>query len=51
VGHKTDFDSQRFLDELEALGSLTEGQEAQLRRQIRTLVPTYAPPAEVANAL
>ncbi|MBQ3215966.1 MAG: polysaccharide biosynthesis protein [Oscillospiraceae bacterium] len=51
VGHKIDFDSQRFLDELEALGSLTEGQEAQLRRQIRTLVPTYAPPAEVANAL
>ena len=49
VGHKIDFDHEWFFEELETLGKLTEGQEAQLRRQIRKLVPTYAPPVEAAR--
>ncbi len=48
VGHKIDFDHEWFLSELEKLRSLSEGQEDQLRRQIRSLVPTYAPPREKA---
>ncbi len=43
VGHKTDFDQAQFLSGLQALSALEEGQEEELRRRLRTLVPTYAP--------
>ena len=46
VGHKIDFDRDWFYAELDELSGLTEGQEQLLRRKIRTLVPTYAPPKE-----
>ena len=47
VGHKLDFDQSRLLAELEELSRLEEGQEYRLRRQLRDLVPTYTPPAEL----
>ncbi len=47
VGHKLDFDQNCLLAELEELSRLEEGQEYQLRRQLRALVPTYTPPAEL----
>ena len=47
VGQKLDFDQSRLLAELEGLSRLEEGQEYELRRQLRTLVPTYTPPAEL----
>jgi FlaA1/EpsC-like NDP-sugar epimerase len=47
VGHKLDFDQNCLLAELEELSWLEEGQEYQLRRQLRALVPTYTPPAEL----
>ena len=49
VGHKIDFDQKWFFEELTQLGKLTEGQEQQLRQKIRTLVPTYLPPKEMAG--
>ena len=50
VGHKLSFDRDQFLAELDSLRTLEEGQEALLRRQLRQLVPTYAPPAEAVHA-
>ncbi|MBQ9762512.1 MAG: polysaccharide biosynthesis protein [Oscillospiraceae bacterium] len=49
VGHKIDFDQDRFLAQLQELERLTEGQEADLRRRLRSIVPTYAPPAEAVQ--
>ena len=49
IGQKTDFDQIRFKAGLAALGELQEGQEDLLRRQLRQLVPTYAPPSEVVH--
>ncbi len=46
VGHKINFDSDWFFAGLDELSKLTEGQDQKLREQIRTLVPTYAPPKE-----
>ena len=43
VGQKIHFDHARFMEGLEALHDLSEGQEDALRRQIRALVPTYSP--------
>ena len=49
IGHKISFDQEEFLAGLAELSRLTEGQEAQLRRQIKSIVPTYAPPAEAVQ--
>ena len=49
IGHKLDFDQSQFQASLTGLRELEEGQEAQLRRQLRLLVPTYAPPAETVH--
>ncbi|MBQ7344803.1 MAG: polysaccharide biosynthesis protein [Oscillospiraceae bacterium] len=49
VGQKIDFDQERFLEDLKALSELTEGQEDQLRQRMRSIVPTYAPPAEAVR--
>ena len=49
IGHKIDFDNDRFYTELDALKQLTEGQEDILRRRIKTLVPTYVLPADKAQ--
>lgn len=43
VGHAIDFDHDWFFAELDQLAALTEGQDRQLRQQIRKLVPTYTP--------
>lgn len=50
IGHKLSFDRNQFLADLDSLRALEEGQEAQLRRQLRSLVPTYTPPAEAVHA-
>ena len=49
IGQKTDFDPVRFRAELDTLRKLEEGQDALLRRQLRVMVPTYAPPAETVH--
>ena len=49
VGQKIDFDQKQFLEDLQELAELTEGQESQLRQRMRSIVPTYAPPAETAR--
>ena len=49
IGHKIDFDTQLLQEELDAMRQLKEGQESQLRRHIKALVPTYVLPAEKAN--
>ena len=46
IGHKIDFDTRLLQDELNAMKQLQEGQEAQLRRHVKKLVPTYVLPAE-----
>ncbi len=46
IGQKIDFDVDEFHAQLEALRELTEGQESLLRSRIKTLVPTYTPPAQ-----
>ncbi len=43
IGHKLEFDQDRFFARLDALHELQEGQEYALRHQLRELVPTYAP--------
>jgi FlaA1/EpsC-like NDP-sugar epimerase len=50
IGQKTDFDAQRFLEDLESLRQLEEGQEALLRRQIGHIVPTYTPPKQTVHS-
>ncbi len=50
VGQKTVFDHANFTHELEALRTLPEGQDAELRRHIRLLVPTYNPTEESSVA-
>ena len=50
IGQKTDFDTQRFLEDLESLRQLEEGQEALLRRQIGHMVPTYIPPKQTVHS-
>ena len=49
IGQKTDFDPVRFRAELDTLRKLEEGQDALLCRQLRVMVPTYAPPAETVH--
>ena len=46
IGQKIDFDVDEFHAQLESLRELTEGQESLLRGRIKTLVPTYTPPAQ-----
>ena len=46
IGQKIDFDVDEFHAQLESLRELTEGQESLLRSRIKTLVPTYTPPAQ-----
>ncbi len=43
VGKKTPFDHAAFLQRLEALRALQEGQHDELRRQLQQIVPTYHP--------
>lgn len=50
IGHKTEFDQNDLQAGLDALRALEEGQEALLRRQLRMMVPTYAPTAEAVHA-
>ena len=50
IGHKTEFDQNDLQAGLDALRALEEGQEALLRRQLRLMVPTYAPTAEAVHA-
>jgi FlaA1/EpsC-like NDP-sugar epimerase len=49
IGHKIDFDTRLLQSELAAMSQLQEGQEEQLRRHVKTLVPTYVLPAERVN--
>ena len=49
IGHKIDFNQDRFQADLQELARLTEGQEDILRLRLKSLVPTYAPPAEAAR--
>ncbi len=49
IGHKIDFDQARFQADMQELARLTEGQEDLLRLRLKSLVPTYAPPAEAAR--
>ena len=49
IGHKIDFNNQLLLKELSAMRQLQEGQEELLRKHIKSLVPTYALPAEKAQ--
>ena len=49
VGQKIDFDQERFLADLQVLSELTEGQEGELRKHLRSIVPTYTPSAEKAR--
>lgn len=46
IGHKIDFDNAQLYQQLDALKTLTEGQDSLLRQQIKALVPTYVIPAE-----
>ena len=50
IGQKTDFDTQRFLEDLESLRQLEEGQDALLRRQMSQIVPTYTPPRQTVHS-
>ena len=45
VGKKIDFDQKKFLNDLNRLSQLTQDQEVLLRELMRSVVPTYTPPA------
>lgn len=45
VGRKIDFDQKKFLNDLNRLSQLTQDQEVLLRELMRSVVPTYTPPA------
>ena len=49
IGHKIDFDQTRFVEGLQGLRELEEGQDALLRSRLRSLVPTYAPSSETVG--
>ena len=51
VGQKIPFDQKRFLDGLDALKSLEEGQDEQLRTYLQQIVPTYHPAEQTAAAV
>ena len=51
VGQKIPFDQKRFLDGLNALKSLEEGQDEQLRTYLQQIVPTYHPAEQTAAAV
>ena len=50
IGKKTDFDTEKFLEELMDLAELKEDQESLLRAQLRHLVPTYVPAGEAVHS-
>jgi FlaA1/EpsC-like NDP-sugar epimerase len=50
VGKKTDFNTEKFLEELMELAELEEEQEVLLRTRLRHLVPTYAPTGEAVHS-
>lgn len=50
VGKKTEFDTERFLADLNEMRNLEEGQENLLRSQLRHMVPTYAPSGEKVHS-
>ena len=50
IGQKTDFDADRFMEDLATLHQLEEGQEGQLRIQLRRIVPTYSPSCDTVHA-
>ena len=50
IGKKTDFDTEKFLEELMELADLKEEQETLLRLQLRHLVPTYVPAGEAVHS-
>ena len=45
VGKKIEFDQKKFLNDLNRLSQLTQDQEVLLRELMRSVVPTYTPPA------
>ena len=49
IGHKINFDQDRFMEDLQTLRQLEEGQDALLRQRLRTLVPTYHPSSEAVG--
>ena len=49
VGQKTNFDHDRFLEDLNILRQLEEGQERLLRESLRRIVPGYAPNRETVH--
>ena len=49
IGQKIDFDQNTFFDNLQTLSQLKEGEEALLRSQLRSIVPTYHPSGEFAK--
>ncbi len=49
IGHKTDFDQELLQESLDKLAAMTEGQDAQLRRELMHLVPTYKPSADLIS--
>ena len=49
IGHKIDFDQALLQESLDKLAALTEGQDAQLRRELMHLVPTYKPSADLIS--
>lgn len=50
VGKKTEFDPAQFLQDLNDLHQIEEGQEALLRSQIQRIVPGYSPTRETVHA-
>ena len=49
IGHKIDFDQTKFVEGLQSLHDLEEGQDALLRSRLRTIVPTYTPAADAVG--
>ena len=49
IGQKTDFDQDLLQESLNKLKDMTEGQDAQLRRELMHLVPTYKPSADLIS--
>ena len=49
IGQKTDFDVDRFREDLEQLHQLEEDQESLLRQRLKQLVPTYSPSGEMVH--
>ena len=49
IGHKINFDQTHFVEGLQGLHELEEGQDTLLRSRLRSLVPTYAPSSETVG--